>query len=143
MPEHDPRTYTIIGASMEVHQQLGLGCLELVYHEALKIEFSLRQVPFLHEVELPVFYKGQCLPAIYRADFICFQEILVEIKAIKELSKIEEAQLINYLKATGKPVGLLINFGGKSLEYKRFLVTIQGCIKLDRHLPYSHGSLMT
>ncbi|MCE7987253.1 MAG: GxxExxY protein [Caldilinea sp. CFX5] len=120
MSQTDPRTYAIIGACMEVHQQLGHGFLELVYHEALKIEFPLRQVSFLSEVELPVWYKGRQLPTVYRADFICFHEIIIEIKAIKEITKIEEAQLINYLKATGKPIGLLINFGSKSLEYRRF-----------------------
>jgi len=105
---------------MAVHNELGHGFLEPVYHEALKIEFPIHKVVYQHEVQLPVFYKGQQLPTIYRADFLCFDEIIVEIKAIKELGKIEEAQLINYLKATHKPTGLLINFGGKSLEYRRF-----------------------
>jgi GxxExxY protein len=116
----DPRTHAIIGAAMEVHRQLGCGFLEPVYQEALAIELANQAVPFRREVELPVFYKGQKLNASYRADFICFDEIVVELKALAKLGGIEEAQLINYLKATGLDLGLLINFGARSLEYRRF-----------------------
>ena len=119
MNRRDPRTYAVIGAAMEVHKQLGHGFLEAVYHEALALEFTKRDISFLHEVQLPVFYKAQQLSTTYRADFVCFNAIIVEIKAIKQLGQVEEAQLINYLKATNFELGLLINFGAPSLEYKR------------------------
>ncbi|MCP5097854.1 MAG: GxxExxY protein [Chloroflexi bacterium] len=119
MNRRDPRTYEIIGAAMEVQKQLGYGFLEAVYHEALALEFTNRGIPFLHEVKLPVFYKAQELSTNYRADFVCFDSIIIEIKAIKKLAQIEKAQLINYLKATNFKLGLLLNFGSSSLEYKR------------------------
>lgn len=116
----DPRTYAILGAAMEVHRQLGCDFLEPVYQEALAIEFENQGVPFRPEVELPVFYKGQKLNTSYRADFICFDAIVVELKALGKLGGIEEAQIINYLQASGFDLGLLINFGARSLEYRRF-----------------------
>ncbi len=106
---------------MEVHRQLGCGFLEAVYQEALAVEFALRDVPFQREVQLPVFYKGQELAARYRADFVCLGQTIVELKALEKLSGVEEAQLLNYLKAAGNEVGLLINFGARSLEYKRYI----------------------
>jgi len=118
--KRDPLTYAIIGAAIEVHTQLGSGVLEAVYHEALAIEMSRRDIPFQHEVPLQIRYKGQTLNAIYRADFICFETIIVEIKALNRLSGIEESQIINYLKVTGLETGLLLNFGASSLETKRF-----------------------
>ena len=123
MDDKDPRTHAIIGAAMEVHSILGCGFLEAVYHEALALEFKTRGIPFIHEAAIPVFYKGQQLPAAYRADFICFDEIVVEIKAVERLGPFEEAQIIHYLKATHQPVGLLMNFGGKKLEFRRFAFT--------------------
>lgn len=119
----DPRTYAIIGAAMEVHRQLGCGFLEAVYQESLSVEFGLRELPFAAQVELPIFYKERRLLTYYRSDFFCFGSVIVEIKALKQISSVEEAQLINYLKATGCEVGLLINFGATSLEYKRFILT--------------------
>lgn len=120
MEQRDPKTYAIIGAAMEVHRQLGCGFLEAVYQEALSLELTLCQIPHQREVELPVFYKGQRLATFYRADFICYETVLVELKALAKLGGVEEAQIINYLKATGLPTGLLLNFGTTSLEYKRF-----------------------
>ena len=117
----DPRTYAIIGAAMEVHRELGPGFLEAVYQEALAIELSVRGIPFQREVELPIAYKGKTLQTAYRADFICYDEVVIELKSIKRLGVIEEAQLLNYLKATGYQVGLLINFGAASLETRRFV----------------------
>lgn len=119
--ERDPQTYAIIGAAMEVHRQLGHGFLEAVYQEAAVIEFPLKQIPFEREVALPVKYKDIVLPVQYRADFVCFSEIIVEFKALSRLSNVEEAQLLNYLKATGLKRGLLVNFGAPSLQCKRLV----------------------
>ena len=122
MENRDARTYAVIGAAMEVHTQLGCGFLETVYHEALSIEMVSRNIAFKHEVELPIFYKGKCLQTFYRADFICFNEIIVELKALAEFGGVEKAQILNYLKATNLKVGLLLNFGAKSLEQQRFVL---------------------
>jgi GxxExxY protein len=118
----DPQTYALIGVAMEVFNQLGSGFLERVYSEALKLEFTDRNVPFIAEVELPIYYKGRVLPCVYRVDFLCFGEVLIEIKALSKLSGVERAQVINYLKATGLRKALLINFGGESLEFERFVL---------------------
>ncbi|HXZ37520.1 MAG TPA: GxxExxY protein [Thermodesulfobacteriota bacterium] len=117
--KRDSRTYSIIGAAMEVHRQLGCGFLESVYQEAMALEMTGRGIPYGREVEIPVFYKNQRLNTSFRADFLCFDLVIVELKALGSLSGIEEAQLINYLKATGYEVGLLFNFGAASLEHRR------------------------
>jgi len=119
----DPKTYAIIGAAMEVHRELGHGFLEAVYQEALAIELMERGIPFHREVELPIRYKGQLLKTKYRADFLCHDSIVVETKAIAQLTSADQGQLINELKATGMEVGLLINFGAPSLEYRRLVFT--------------------
>lgn len=119
--KEEKRTYAIIGAAIEVHKSLGCGFLEAVYQEALAIEFAFRRIPFEREVELPIVYKGTKLAPSYRADFICYGSVLVELKAIAKISRVEEAQIINYLNATGLKVGILINFSLPSLEYKRFV----------------------
>ena len=117
----DERTYKIIGAAMEVHKELGCGFLEAVYQEALEREFSVQEISYKSQPAVQIVYKDKPLNKTYQPDFVCFDEVIVEIKAVSGLSGIEEAQLINYLKATGLKVGLLINFGAKSLEYKRLV----------------------
>ena len=119
--ERDPRTFAIIGAAMEVHSQLGCGFLEPVYQEAMEVELASRNIPFKRQVELGILYKDRPLRCSYKADLICFENVIVELKALSRLSGIEEAQVINYLKATRFQVGLLLNFGYSSLQYKRFV----------------------
>jgi GxxExxY protein len=121
--QRDPRTYAIIGACMEVHRLLGPGFLEAVYQEALTRELTDQKVPFAREVPLQIAYKGRPLDCTYKADFVCFDGIVVELKALDALTGVEEAQVINYLKATGMELGLLINFGAPSLQYKRFVLS--------------------
>lgn len=110
---------------MEVHRQLGHGFLEAVYQEALALEFTARSIPFQREVPLPVEYKGQRLACSYRADFLCHENVIVETKAISQLTGADEAQTLNELKATRLSRGLLINFGAPSLEYKRFVFNLR------------------
>ena len=119
----DPRTHAIIGAAMEVHKELGRGFLEAVYQEALEREFRDRGIEFRLQPVVLIRYKGEVLNKNYQPDFICYDEVLVEIKALSNLSGTEESQIINYLKATGLEIGLLINFGTKTLEYRRFVYT--------------------
>jgi len=113
----DERTFKIIGCAMEVHKELGCGFLEAVYQEALEKEFAIQGIPFKAQPVIEIRYKGEPLEKKYQADFICYDEVIIEIKAISTLTGLEESQLINYLKATGIRVGLLINFGNKSLEH--------------------------
>src|ERR1700730_4431400 len=121
LTEPDPMTYAIIGAAMEVHKQLGCGFLEPVYQEALAVELAPRNVPFRREVRLPVYYKEQLLETRYCADFICSDAVVFELKSLARMGGTEEAQPINYLRATGYEVGLLPNFGPRSLEDRRFV----------------------
>ncbi len=114
-------SYGIIGACMAVHRELGPGFLEAVYQEALAIELEERKIPYSREQPVAVRYKGEVLKKGYLADFICYDEIIVELKAIARLESVHEAQLINYLKATNLQIGLLVNFGQSSLQQKRVL----------------------
>jgi GxxExxY protein len=115
--------YSIIGATMDVHNEFGVGFLEPVYQEALEIELKSRSIPFTAQQMIPIQYKNRILKKTYLADFVAFNKIIVEIKAIDHLSGREEAQLLNYLKASGMELGLLINFGAKKLEWKRMVLT--------------------
>jgi len=119
---NDALTYKIIGCAMNVHKELGCGFLEAVYHEALEHEFKIAKIPYVREQKINITYKGKILETNYRVDFICFNSIVVELKALKTLSGIDKAQIINYLKATKLEKGLLINFGTKNLEYKRYIL---------------------
>jgi len=114
--------YAIVGSALEVSNQLGAGFLEAVYHEALGIEFKAREIPCIIQPPIKIAYKGRVLAKEYIPDFICYDQIIVEIKAIKALTHLEEAQLLNYLKAADKPVGLLLNFGTPKLEWKRMIL---------------------
>jgi len=122
MTENDPRIYAIIGAAMEVHRALGHGFLEAVYQESLAIEFQMRDIAFQREAELKIEYKGHALNKSYIADFICFNEVIVEVKAQSALTPTDQSQALNYLAATGLHTALLINFGQPSLEYQRLVV---------------------
>jgi GxxExxY protein len=131
--KRDSRTYSVIGAAMEVHRHLGCGFLESVSQEAMALELTAREIPYRREVEIPVFYKGLRLDSSFRADFLCFDSVIVEFKALASLSGVEEAQVINYLNATGFEIGLLSNFGTVSLEHRR--------LAFSKPLPTSHPQI--
>ena len=113
-------TYAVVGAAFEVYNELGAGFLEPVYQEAMEYELRARQIPFVSQPKLVLHYKGQPLQKEYVADLLVYDSLVVELKALDQLRPREEAQLINYLKATGKKVGLLINFGAHpKLQWER------------------------
>jgi len=114
-------SFNIVGACMAVHRELGCGFLEAVYQEALEEEFKLRNIPYIREPLLTITYKGKLLNKKYQADFICYENIIVELKALSELNSVHQSQLINYLKASKMKLGVLVNFGQKSLISKRVL----------------------
>ncbi len=115
-------SYDIVGACFEVYKEKGAGFLEAVYQECLAIEFEEREIPFIQQPNLKLDYKGRELKQSYQPDFVCYNKIIVEIKAVKHIGDDYRAQTINYLKATKKELGLLINFGHHpKLEYERFL----------------------
>ena len=113
--------YAIIKACLEVHNHLGNGFLEAVYQEALEYEFELQNIPSVSEYPLQIIYKNKILRKEYIPDFICYNKIIVELKAATELSPAHISQVLNYLKTTGFRLGLLINFGESSLEWKRII----------------------
>jgi GxxExxY protein len=119
--EKDPRTHKIIGAAMQVHNEMGPCHLESVYHECLEIEFELQKILFVSKPNLSVYYKNRKLKKFYVADFVVVENIVLEIKAQKSLGKDDEAQIINSLKSSRHEIGLLINFGETSLKFKRFI----------------------
>ena len=113
------KRYEIIGACMNVHSELGSGFLESVYQEALAVELTNLGIPFKQEVHLEVIYKGKPLKQFYIADFICFEDVIVELKVLQQLESVHKSQVINYLQASNFDFGLLVNFGAKSLQYDK------------------------
>jgi GxxExxY protein len=113
-------SYAIVGAAMEVHNQLGSGFLEAVYQKALAHELTLRGISFAEQKALPVYYKG-LMVGEYKADFVAGEQIILEIKAVSRLDKAHEAQALHYLTATGLKLAILMNFGSPSLQSKRIV----------------------
>ncbi len=128
---YEEESYKIIGAGMEVYNKLGCGFLENVYQECLGIEFKEKAVYYQEQKEIKIFYKGIELKQRYRADFICFDKILLEIKAVSKICDEHRSQILNYLNATGFKLGLILNFGSsRKLEYERFANTLKKYDKL-------------
>ena len=117
----EEETFKIIGICMEVHRNLGPGLLEVVYKDALEIEFKANDIPFEREKEFSIEYKGVILPHKFYADFIVNEDIVLEVKAIKEFSGEYTAQVLNYMKLSDSEIGLLVNFQNKSLQHKRLV----------------------
>ena len=120
--QSDQQTFQIIGAAMEVHRKLHRGLFEAFYCDALAIEFELRQIPFDAQREVQLEYKGRPLKRPHHMDFVCYRDVVVEVKAVSTLSPEDEAQLLNYLAMSRIKRGLLLNFGSKSLEHKRMVM---------------------
>ena len=118
----DPQTYKIIGAAMTVHRELGCGFLEAVSREAFAVEMEHQGIPFAREVRLPVSYRKRVMPVFYTVDFICYSDILVELKALHAIGSLDVAQMINYLRVARRSRGLLLNFGTLSLQHKRIVL---------------------
>ena len=114
-------SYAIIGACMKVHRALGPGFLEAVYEEVVEKEFIVQNIPYKRQVKLDLYYEGVQLKKHYRADFVCYDSIIVELKAVTQIPSVFYAQLQNYLKCTNMELGMLINFGTPSLTYKRIV----------------------
>jgi len=119
--EEDAESYAVIGAAMKVHSELGHGFLENVYQEALEMEFVHRGIPYEREKCLQLVYREQIMKATYKLDFLCFGNLIVELKALSALNGEHQAQVLNYLKATGFERALLINFGEPSLKFHRLV----------------------
>jgi GxxExxY protein len=122
----DHQTHAILGALIEVHRQPGSGFVEAVYQEAAALEFGDQHIPSEREVPLVVRCEGTPLECYFRADVICYGEVLVELKAVERLTNVHQAQVINYLKATGLKRALLVNFGAARLEYRRIVLGYEG-----------------
>ena len=119
---YEDETNRIIGACMAVHNELGNGFLEAVYQDALEIELVNRNIPSVREAELHIDYNGQELASTFKPDFICYDTIIVELKAVKELDDMHRSQAINYAKVAGCDIALLVNFGEPSLKFERFVI---------------------
>jgi len=115
--------YEIVGICMEVHRLLGPGLLEVVYKDALEIEFKNKNIPYQREKEYNVLYKGIILPHKFYADFVVYDDIILEIKSVKEISNDHLAQTLNYMKLADTPIGIIANFQNKSLIHKRLINT--------------------
>ena len=116
-------SYKIMGACFEVYQTLGRGFLEPVYQECLELELADRGIPFVPQRKLPISYKKRVLKQFYKADLLCFEKIVIEVKAVTELCDEHRAQVFNYLKATGMRLGILVNFGSyPKLEHHRIVL---------------------
>jgi len=117
-------SYAIIGACFDVYKDKGAGFLEAVYQECLSIEFAYKSIPYIEQKELPLSYRGKRLNKTYKPDFICFDKIILEIKAVSKIADEHRSQVLNYLNASSLQLGILINFGhSPKLEYERFLLT--------------------
>jgi GxxExxY protein len=115
--------YKVAGAAMAVSNALGCGFLEAVYQEAMEVELSYNRIPFEAQKRIKIEYRGRVLQKEYVADFVCYGGMILEIKAIKKITEVEEAQLLNYLNAARLPIGLIVNFGAQKLEWKRYVNT--------------------
>lgn len=114
-------SYKIRGALFAVHNELGCGFLERVYQDALEVEFRLRNIPYEREKSIQIVYKGEPLGEPYRADFVCYGKVIIELKSVSEILDVHRAQIINYLKATKMKLGFLVNFGEESLNIERIV----------------------
>ncbi len=130
--ENDQRTYAVIGAAMFVHSALGPGYLEKTYQSALEVVFRRRAIPYEREVPIEIWFLGERLDGVFRADFQCYGDVLVELKAMPGLGRPEVSQLAHYLTATGRSLGLLVNFGADNLQFQRVVAR-----KSARVGPYS------
>lgn len=113
--------YQIVGISMEVHRLLGPGLLEIVYKDALEVEFKINKIPYHREKEFAIEYKGVILPHKFYADFVVYDDIILEVKSVKEICNDHLAQVLNYMKLADTPVGIIANFQNKSLTHKRLI----------------------
>ncbi len=118
---YQQESYNLIGALMTVHRELGCGFLESVYQEAFEKELQLRHIPFEREKEFEIYYKGHKLTKTFVSDFVCYDKIIVELKAVEQLNEAHYAQTLNYMKITGHKLGLLVNFAKPKLEYQRIV----------------------
>ena len=114
-------SYKIRGALFAVHNELGCGFLERVYQDALEVEFRLRNIPYEREKSIQIVYKGEPLGEPYRADFVCYGKVIIELKSVSEILDVHRAQIINYLKATKMTLGFLVNFGEESINIERIV----------------------
>ena len=120
--QYKEEVHEIVGAAMAVHRYFGCGFTEKVYQDALEIEFANRNIPSVREAELHIGYNGQELASIFKPDYICYDKIIVELKAVKELDDMHRSQAINYAKVAGCEMALLVNFGETSLKFERYLI---------------------
>jgi GxxExxY protein len=120
---YEQESYDIVGACFEVYKTMGRGFLEPVYQECLEIELSERGIPFLAQRQLQIVYKGRILEQIYKPDFVCYEKIILEVKAVTKTADAHRAQVFNYLRATGMRLGMLVNFSSHpKLEYERIVL---------------------